>query len=578
MRPALWIVFATTLLATPAWPDSHSAQPEETTAIAVNTSVTAHEFIVATANPIASEVAADILRAGGSAADAAIALQMALNLVEPQSSGIGGGAFALYWNAATGELTSFDGRETAPLSATPAYWLDDQGEKLPFWDAVVGGRSVGVPGTLKLMETLHRKYGRLPWSDLFQPAIMMSEDGFEISARLADSIVSGQEKGLDRFKPIARYLFDESGQPKPAGETLKNPDFARTLRLIAAQGSQPFYTGSIARDIVAAVRTDENTGMLTLQDLAEYKVIERAPVCTGYRGRDICGMGPPSSGALTVGQMLGMLASFDLPGLGDGVESRHLFIEVAKLAYADRALYMADSDFVDMPVKGLLDKDYLAARAALIDRGSAMEKGSAGEPPWDEARLYAPDSPRQRHGTTHFVIVDRYGDMISITSTIETGFGSRVMTNGFILNNELTDFSFVPEKDGKPVANRVEGGKRPRSSMAPTIVMSDGAPVLLVGSPGGSRIINYVAEALIGILDFGLDPQVAIDRPHVVNRNTGTQVEEGPEAEEMIAELAALGNEAKAGNLNSGLQVIQIKDGMFVGAADKRREGLVIGD
>jgi gamma-glutamyltranspeptidase/glutathione hydrolase len=326
------------------------------------------------------------------------------------------------------------------------------------------------------------------------------------------------------------------------------------------------------------VRTETNPGMLTRADLDGYAVKERPPVCLDYRGYEVCGMGPPSSGALTVGQILGILSSFDLPALGDTPEAAHLFLEASKLAFADRGLYMADSDFVDMP-EGLLDRDYLASRAALIDPGTSMGEAAPGEPPWDETELRAPDGDRPNHGTSHFAIVDPYGDMISITTTIETGMGSRVMTGGFLLNNELTDFSFVAEEDGKPVANRVEGGKRPRSSMAPTVVLRDGEPVLLIGSPGGSRIIPYVAWALVGILDFGLDPQDAIDRPHVVNRNGPTEVEAGDDAAAMLEALVTLGHaDAKAADLNSGLQAILIGDGTLTGAADRRREGVAIGE
>ncbi len=555
-----------------------SVQPEDTAAVTERRSVLADDIMVASANPLASEVGLQVLRAGGSAADAAVAVQMMLNLVEPQSSGIGGGAFALYWNAALGELTSFDGRETAPAAATPEYWLDADGAPLEFWTAVVGGQSVGVPGTLKLMETLHDRFGRLPWSDLFDPAIEAAEAGFPISLRLAASISGAQEQSLDLFAPTRAYFFDADGLPREEGSLLRNPDFARTLRLIAAEGSDPFYFGSIARDIVATVDSDPNPGVMTLADLAAYEVLERAPVCVDYRGASVCGMGPPSSGGLTVGQILGMLSQFDLPAIGDTPEAAHLLAEASRLAFADRGLYMADSDFVKMPTEGLIDPGYLADRARLIDPAAAMEGASPGEPPWDDAQLYAPDVERPRHGTSHFVVKDAYGDMISITTTIETGFGSRLMTGGFLLNNELTDFSFEPESDGQPVANRVEGGKRPRSSMAPTIVLRDGAPVLLIGSPGGSRIIGYVAGALVGILDFGLDPQVAIDRPHVLNRNGATDVEEGPDGAALAAALTALGHEVEVRDLNSGLHAIAITEAGLVGAADKRREGAAVGD
>jgi gamma-glutamyltranspeptidase/glutathione hydrolase len=501
-----------------------------------------------------------------------------LNLVEPQSSGIGGGAFLLHWDASERALTTLDGRETAPASATGEYFFGPDGAPVGWWDAVVGGRSVGVPGVLRMLEHLHRRHGRTPWADLLAPTITLAERGFSISPRLAASIADAQERKLDLFEPTRSYFFHPEGTPKAAGETLRNPDFARTLRLIAAAGAAPFYEGAIAGDIVAAVRTPINAGELTLADLAGYHAIERPPVCVAYRAYQVCGMGPPSSGALTVGQILGMLDHFDLSALGNTPEAWHLYTEAAKLAYADRALYMADSDYVKMPTKGLLDPQYLADRAALIDPANAMEAAAPGTPPWDDAALRAPDTQPERPGTSHFVIVDAYGDMVSATSSIETGFGSRVMTGGFLLNNELTDFSRAPMKDGKPIANRVEGGKRPRSSMSPTIVLRDGAPVLLIGSPGGSRIINYVAAALIRILDWGMSPAEAIAAGHVVSRGGAIDLEEGTEAEALAPALQALGQEVKIANLNSGLHVIRIADGRLTGAADPRREGVAAGD
>jgi gamma-glutamyltranspeptidase/glutathione hydrolase len=569
-------LLAALLITTAPLAAQEAPQPESTTAITPHATATATEFMVAAAHPLAAQAGYDVLAAGGSAADAAVAVQMVLNVVEPQSSGIGGGAFAVYWDAGLGTLTTFDGRETAPAAATPDYWLDSAGEPLGFWDAVVGGRSVGVPGTLKLMETLHDRYGLLPWGELFAPSIGLAEDGFPVSQRLAGAIVEANAHGLDSFPAARSIYFHQDGSPLAEGETLRNPDLARAFRLIAAEGSDPLYEGAIARNIVAAVTTATNPGVMTLADLAAYEVKERPPVCMAYRAYEVCGMGPPSSGALTVGQTLGILASFDLPALGPGLESTNLFLEASKLAFADRGLYIADSDFVDMP-EGLLNPDYLAARAALIGPDASIGTASPGEPPWDDAELRAPGIERPEHGTSHFVIVDAHGDMLSLTTTIETGFGSRVVADGFLLNNELTDFGFAPESDGKPVANRVEPGKRPRSSMAPTIVLEDGRPMLLIGSPGGASIIPYVAQALVGILDFGQDPQTAIDAPHVLNRNGKTQVEQGPDADATIAALAGVGQEAEAVDLNSGLHAILIRDGSLTGAADKRREGAALG-
>lgn len=552
-------------------------QPEETSALAKNTSVQATEYMVVAAHPLAAEVGQQVLADGGSAADAAVAVQMMLNLVEPQSSGIGGGAFALYWDASKQELTSWDGRETAPIAATPEYWFGPDGKPVKWFEAVVGGRAVGVPGTLKLLETLHQKFGHQPWSDLLMPAIILAEEGFRVSPRLHASITRAVEFNLGAFPKTRAYFLDAAGVPWPEGHLLTNPAFAEAVGLIAAEGAAYFYEGPIAHKIIAATRTPPNPGLLTTGDFRRYEVVERPPVCVNYRGYQVCGMGPPSSGGLTVGQILRILEPLDLGSAGPSTEAYHLFAEASKLAYADRGLYMADSDFVDMP-EGLLNKAYLAARSRLIDPFAAMEQATPGAPPWDEARLFAPDIQLERPGTSHFVIVDSAGDMISMTTTIETGFGSGVMVDGFLLNNELTDFSRTPVRDGNPVANRVEGSKRPRSSMAPTIVLKDGKPVLLTGSPGGSRIIAYVAQSLIAMLDWNMDPQRAVDLGHVVNRNGATDLEEGSDAAAYGLGLQAMGHDVKIRNMNSGLHVIQIgEDGVLTGAADKRREGVVLG-
>lgn len=551
--------------------------PEGTQALATRQSVTARDFMIAAAHPLAVEAGYDVLARGGSAADAAVAVQAMLTLVEPQSSGLGGGGFVLYWNAATGTLSSLDARERAPEAADEGYWLDAAGEPLPFWDAVVGGRSVGVPGTPLLLETLHDRFGRLPWAELIAPAIERAEEGFEVSPRLAGAIADAEARGLATFEGTRAYFFDEGGEPLTAGTVLRNPELARTLRLFADRGAAPFYTGSIARDIVAAVRTEVNPGILELEDLASYEVIDRAPVCIDYRAHEVCGMGPPSSGGLTVGQILGLLEGFDLPGIGPGPEAAHLLLEAGRLAFADRNFYIADSDFTDMP-EGLLDRDYLRERAALIDAAQSAGPAEAGTPPWDEAQLRSPDAERPRQGTTHFVIVDRYGDMVSATTTIEAGFGSRVMTGGFLLNNELTDFSFRPEAEGQPIANRVEGGKRPRSSMAPTVVLRDGRPVLLTGSPGGAAIIGYTAASIISILDWGMDPQEAIDRPNIVTFNGPAIIEKTEAGQELAAALEELGHEVSLRDLNSGLHVIVVGEEGLTGAADPRREGVVRGE
>lgn len=577
MRQLLALVFGAAIC---GGADSHAqeaVQPEETTALVDNLAVKAKTHMVAAANPEAAKVGLEVLSAGGSAADAAVAVQLMLNLVEPQSSGIGGGAFLLYWDASEAKLTTLDGRERAPLAATPEYWFGNDGAPVGWFDAVVGGRSVGVPGTLKLLEEMHGRWGNQPWSGLFEPTIEAARQGFTISPRLEASIAVGARRKLAVFPAARDYFFNGVGGPRKAGTRLINNAFADVLEVIASEGSEPFYRGEIAQSIVEVVKTPFNAGILSLEDLAAYEVIERAPVCMSYRAHEVCGMGPPSSGALTVGQILGQLEAFDLGAMGPTAEAWHLYVEASKRAYADRGLYMADSDFVDMP-EGLLNRAYLKSRAAEIDPGTASQDVVAGAPPWQETQLWAPDEQEERPGTSHFVIVDGEGDVVSMTTTIETGFGSRVMVDGFLLNNELTDFSRAPMVDGKPVANRVEGGKRPRSSMAPTIVLKDGAPVLALGSPGGSRIIGYVAKTLIAVLDWGMELQAALDLGHVVNRNGATDVEVGTPAVELVKELEAFGQEVKTRNLNSGLHAVSILPEGLIGAADRRREGVAVGD
>jgi len=573
------LLLALTLAAGPATAQE-AVQPEQTFSIAPKPEATGTRHMVAAANPLAVEAGEAVLREGGTAADALVAVQLALNLVEPQSSGIGGGAFLVYWDAAAKRLTTLDGREKAPAAATPEYWLGEDGEPVGWWDAVIGGRSIGVPGTLRLLETAHDRWGVLPWAPLVRPVAEMAETGFEISPRLEASIAGATERSLGDFPAARAYFLREDGTAKPAGTTLRNPAFARTLRVVAARKSSALHDGPLAQEIVDAVKTEKNAGILTLEDLSGYEVIERAPVCAPYRGYEVCGMGPPSSGALTVGQILMLLGHFDMaahaPGSGREAEGRHLFAEASKRAYADRGLYMADSDFVRMPTKGLLDPAYMTLRAQDIDRAAAGGTAAAGNPPWQEAALRAPDTDPERPGTSHIVIRDRYGNAASMTTTIETGFGSRVMVGGFLLNNELTDFSRAPEKDGAPIANRVEGGKRPRSSMAPTIVMKDGEPVLLIGSPGGSRIIGYVAQSIVAVLDWNMPLADALALPHVVNRNgEKTDVEEG--ADGLAAGLEALGHTVTLRNLNSGLHAIRIDGETLTGAADPRREGVALG-
>ena len=539
--------------------------------------VLAQDWMVAAANPLAVEAGARILREGGTAADAMVAVQTVLGLVEPQSSGLGGGAFLVWYDAATGEMTTLDGRETAPLDATPRLFQNDDGTTMGFWDAVVGGRSVGVPGTPALMEKAHQMWGRHDWADLFTDAIEHADAGFEVSPRLAE-LVAGEER-LKTFRATRDYFYPE-GEPVGAGDTLVNPAYAATLRAIAAQGADAFYTGHIADGIVATVRTAAgNPGVMTAMDLALYEVKERPAVCAAYRGLDVCGMGPPSSGALTVGQILGMLDTVEMPGSQDPAAWR-MIGDASRLAFADRGRYMADSDFVPMPTAGLVDPAYLADRAALFTgSATALDSVAPGSPEWDHALLWGDDASIELPSTSHISIVDAYGNALSMTTTIENGFGSRLMApGGFLLNNELTDFSFETHDEGRPIANRVEPGKRPRSSMAPTIVLENGEPVLVIGSPGGSRIIGYVAQAIIAHVDWGMNVQAAVAMPHAVNRFGTFDVEEGTSAADLETPLTDMGFEVSVRSLNSGLHAIAITETGLEGGADPRREGIALGE
>ncbi|MAY62981.1 MAG: gamma-glutamyltransferase [Rhizobiales bacterium] len=540
--------------------------------------VTAKEWMVVAANPLAVRAGADVLAKGGTAADAMVAVQTVLGLVEPQSSGLGGGAFLVWYDATTGDITTLDGRETAPLEATPKLFLDDTGEPLQFFDAVVGGRSVGTPGTPMLMEEAHRRWGRANWAGLFDDAIALAENGFEVSPRMAASIAGDAER-LSRYGN-ARDYFLPGGEPLAEGTKLANPAYADTLRQIAEGGAKAFYEGPIAADIVRTVREAEgNPGVLSLADFSNYEIKARPPVCVTYRAHDVCGMGPPSSGGLTVGQILKLVEPFDLSGVGaESEESWRLIGDASRLAFADRERYMADADFVPVPVKGLVDDAYMAARAKLLETDKALETVEAGMPAFDHALNWADGQAIELPSTSHISIVDRYGNALSMTTTIENGFGSRLMVRGFLLNNELTDFSFRTHVDGVPVANRVEPGKRPRSSMAPTIVLKDGKPEFVVGSPGGSQIIGYVAQAIINRIDWGMDPQQAVSAPHLVNRFGPFDVEAGTPAEQLRAPLEALGYEVRIGDINSGLHAIAITPDGLQGGADPRREGIALGE
>lgn len=546
-------------------------------AIAGAPEVEARRFMVVTANPDASAAALAILRRGGSAVDAAIAAQMVLSLVEPQSSGIGGGAFLLHWDGVTEKLTAWDGRETAPKSARPDLFLDADGKPLPFAVAALGGRPVGVPGILRMLDTVHRREGRLPWADLMQPAIDLAESGFAVAPRLAEAIDTATD--LKHDPDAAAYYFDAEGKPPAAGARLRNPDFAETLRAIAKGGADAFYGGPIAQAIVEEVNA-EGVERMSVSDLLEYRARERATLCAPYRAYEICSMGPPTSGGVALLQILGILSHFNLAPMNPKqAPALHLIAEASRLAFADRNRYLADEDFARVPVAGLLDAAYLKARAGQIrpDRSIGEARpGKLGDP-----LILAQASQIQVEpaSTTHLVVVDSAGDIVSMTSSIERAFGSQLMVKGFMLNSELTDFSFLPAAEGRQVANRVEPGKRPRSSMTPVIAFDrDGAPAFALGSPGGGGIIGYVAQAVIELVDWGRAPGQAVAAPHVLNRNGTTQIEAGTDLVELRTALQALGHVVEESELQSGLAIVRFQDGNLIGAADPRRDGIALGE
>jgi len=550
------------------------------------TAATAKSYMVSAANPVAVEAGLELLRAGGSAADAAVAIQLVLNLVEPQSSGLGGGAFALHWQADKRQLKTYDGRETAPAAARPDRFLVD-GNAIRLSEAMFSGASVGVPGTLRLLEAMHKEHGRLPWAQLFAPAIRLAEEGFHVSPRLHALL---RWHGAQSFSPQAqRYFFDRAGSARPVGAVLKNPEFAATLRGIAEQGAGAFYEGSIAQAIVAAVQDPPGRkGDITLADLAGYRVKEREPVCVAYRRTRICSMGPPSSGGLAVGQALKLVEAFDLGrGPADALNTRavHLLGEALKLAFADRDRYVGDPDFVTVPA-GLLDAAYLGVRRALINPAAAMAKPGPGTPPRIGGLIPGADETVEQDGTTHFSIVDRDGNIVSMTSTIETAFGSRLWAAGFLLNNELTDFAFRPQdRSGRLLANAVGPGKRPRSSMAPTIVFDEqGKPWAALGSTSGTLIIANVVKTLVALIDWKLDAQAAVSLMNFGSRGELLGIEvDHRQALWQALKLRRYGHRISADFLNSGTHVIVMrktgrKTGHLEGGADPRREGVARGD
>ena len=536
----------------------------------------ASRYMVAAAHPLAVDAGLQMLEAGGTAVDAMIAVQLVLNLVEPHASGLGGGAFLMHFDARARDVRAYDGRETAPAAASPELFLRD-GSPMAFRDAVSGGRSVGTPGVARLLETAHRKHGRLPWASLFQPAIALAENGFPLSARVHTLLL--RDRAIVGETAARNYFLQTDGSPKPAGTLLRNPEFARTLRAIAAGGADVFYRGDIARAMVTAVRGHAaNPGLLSEADLAAYQVREVDALCGPYRAYRICGMPPSSSGGIAVLQMLGLLSAQNLSGVKPGsTQAVHLLAEAGRLAYADRNRWVADDRFVDVPVRGLLDPAYLAARARMIQPDRSMGRAEAGRPP-GAALVYADDPVEEVAGTSHVAIVDGDGNAVSLTTTIENFFGSRIMVGGFLLNNQLTDFNFNPVESGRPVANAVAPGKRPRSSMAPTLVFRENGDLhLVLGSPGGSRIINYVAKTLIATLDWNLDIQAAIALPNTGSRNGPTEIERGTEAETLAAPLRGMGHIVEITDMTSGLHGIMRDGNGWQGGADPRREGIAKG-
>lgn len=608
-----------------------TAQPEAASRQTAQSLVRGSHMMAATANPHATRAAFIMLERGGSALDAAIAAQMVLTLTEPQSSGIGGGAFLMHYDARTRAVQAWDGRETAPAQATEKHFEGPDGKPLAFFNAVVGGRSVGTPGVLRMLEAAHAQHGRLPWAMLFEPAIRLADQGFEVSARLNRLLAI--EPHLKRDPTAARYFYDANGAPWPVGHRLKNPELADTLTQIARRGSLALHTGPIARDMIAAVRSHPiNPGLLDERDLAFYQPKLRTPLCTSFRGRTICGMPAPSSGAIAVAQILGLydaagaprFASADASPQAEGV---HVFTQAGRLAFADRNQYIADPDFVKQPT-GMVDPDYLKRRASLIGPRD-MGRAAPGDPP-GAPHLRVSEATLEQPGTSHLSIIDARGNAIAMTSTIEDQFGARLMVRGFLLNNQLTDFSFAAQANGMPVANRVEPGKRPRSSMAPTLVFAQsvsssstrlsthsstrlsthasthasthssnrsstiaakppadaviapGPLLMTLGSPGGSQIIGYVARMLLATIGDGLDVQTAISMPNLGNRNGSTELEAGRVNASLANSLRARGHEIREIDMTSGLQAIERRCDRagrctLAGGADPRREGLVIG-
>jgi gamma-glutamyltranspeptidase/glutathione hydrolase len=549
--------------------------PEATTGIEQKQLATAKHYMASAANPLAVKAGEQVLAKGGSAVDAAITMQLVLGLVEPQSSGIGGGLFLLYWDKQKAALSSIDGRETAPSGAGPDLFVQN-GQVMSWRDAFVGGKSVGVPGVIKALELAHQQHGVLPWAELFAPAIQIAEQGFVVSPRLAGLLSGGWTPSVDKFSASQAY-FKPEGHWLKAGFLRKNPDYAALLKKIAKEGSKAFYQGDNAKALVAAVQQAPiNAGKISLADLTAYQPKQRDPLCIPYRQFKICSMAPPSSGGLAVLQMMGMLAYQPMAKLKpNSVEAIHLISQAGKQAFADRERFAADPDFVKVPVQGLLAADYLKQRATLLT-ASEGAPALAGEP--EGAEPLASGNAIEFANTSHLSVVDSKGNAVSMTTSIENAFGSGLLVNGYLLNNQLTDFSLQAKVDGYWVANRVEANKRPRSSMAPMMVFDEHGKLLYItGSPGGSRIINYVAQNLVAVLDWKMDVQQAANLPRFTHRNDGLVLEQDTNLSQLVPALLELGYQPKLADLNSGIHAIEIKKDHLEGAADPRREGIAAG-
>jgi gamma-glutamyltranspeptidase/glutathione hydrolase len=539
----------------------------------------ASRHMVAASDPLAAEAGLAVLRSGGNAIDAAIAVQAMLTLTEPESSGIGGSAYLVYFDKKSGRVFTYDGRETAPASATENLFVDSSGKLIAAADRFTGGRSVGVPGALRMLELAHKEYGKKPWSGLFDATIAKAAAGFSISQRLADSI--RRDRFLPQFAEAKAYFFSSDGQPLVAGATLKNPALASTLKTVAANGADALYTGAIAADILHAVNAMPNPAAMTGADLANYRAKERAAVCGAYRVWQVCGMGPSSSGAIGTIATLKMLERFDLAKMPPlGIDAVHLLAEAGRLAHADRTYYVADSDFVDVPTSALITDDYLSLRSQMIDPTHDIGTVRPGDPIHKRADAGVPmGDDAEMAGTAHMSIVDDDGNALAMTTSVGLAFGSRIFVRGFILTDQLSDFAFLPEENGIKNVNRVEAGKRPRSSMSPTLVFDrDGHFEIATGSVGGNNIVGYVAEALVAMLDWGMDPQRAAGLPHVVNLNGDTRIERGTALDELKDALEARGHKVRSSPLSSGTQAILARDSKLLGGADPRREGVAIGD